>query len=138
MVIVIKIQDIWIRHDEESLALCNVGLSVKEAVTMAFGFAAISQLPANTSIATYGRCDIVSAVRDVMSNHLSAIDRLPLPRKSGYGLEDVDNNRGVLWIVERIGEISHMLADAVIKQLGTFPPQLRLLRFIGQDLVLTY
>lgn len=135
MIIVIKIQEIWQRYEEESLALKNVGISVEEAVHLAFGFAALSTQPVIGSSSHRAGYSIFTIIRNKLFEQTGTIDRPPLSRGSGYGL-NIDDDRKVFWVVDVIGEISRMLADAVIHQLGSFPPQLRLLRFIGPDPVL--
>lgn len=152
MVIVIAIRDVWHRYGDDSRVLSNVGIKVEEVVQLAFGFAAIS---CQTSCLRTTSCDIVGVVSELLRSRRQEIEivgtvdkleqikqrqhkvhtsRLPFMRQSGYGHNDPE----VFRIVDIVGEISHMLVDAVIRQVGHFPPKLRLLKFIGKDLVLTY
>ena len=134
MIIVIAIRDIWRRYDEESRALTNMGLTVPEVVRLAFGYATLSVRP-DAVVATHtGQSNIFATVRNLLVDRMPYRDRLPFSRQSGYGLDD----QAVYKVVDIIGEISLMLADAVIAQLGSFPPQLRMSRCIGQDLTLIY
>jgi hypothetical protein len=133
MIIVIKIQDIWKRYDEETRALRNIGISIEDAVKLAYGFAVVSCHPCPVVPAQRSRADVFTAIRNLLVDRIDAIDRLPFSRQSGYG----GNDRELFLAADIVGEISRMLADAVIQQLGSFPPKLRLTRFIGPDLVLT-
>ena len=133
MIIVIKIQDIWKRYDEESLALKNIGISIKDAVKLAYGFAAVSCHPHPVASVQRSRVDVFSALQNLLVDQIGLWGHLPCRMQSVYG----ENCRELFLAADIIGEISRMLADAVIEQLGSFPPKLRLSRFIGPDLVLT-
>lgn len=132
MQIVIRIQDIWTRYAEDSLALKNVGVTVEEVVHLAFGYAVLTCQTRPVSLGHRAGGDIFTLVTNLLADRLPIDDRLPGLRQSVYG----GHSAIVYKVVDMVGEISHMLADAVIQQLGTFPPYLRLLRFVGPDLVL--
>ncbi len=134
-VIVIAIREIWARFEEDSHALLNSGLTVRDAVFLAYGFAVLSNLRyGQQSMTPTG--DIFSAVRNLLIDRLpmddTRLSRLPFSRQSGYGVDD----QMVYRVVDIVGEISQMLSNAVIHQLGHFPPNLQLSRFTGLDLVL--
>ncbi len=132
-VIIIAIRDIWIRFEEESQALTHAGLSVEDAVKMAFGYAALSNRRPWGRQTVPVAVDIFTAVRNLLIDRLPMDDdRLPFTRQSGYGVNDMLVYR----VVDIIGEISHMLSNAVIMQLGQFPANLQLNSFTGLDLVL--
>ena len=132
MLIVIPIQDIWRRFAEDSRVLSNMGITVKDIVHLAFGYAAASCVTSDVALPHRG-FHIFEAVSNLLVDRLPQPDRLPFPRQSAYGaLGDPRLHQ----VVDIVGEVSQMLADAVIHQLGSFPPQLRLLRFVGPDLVL--
>lgn len=133
MIIVIAIRDIWRRFDEESLALKNLGLEVPEVIQLAFGYAALSAYPGPVVLPHSTSNNIFVAVKTLLQDRLPHNDRLSFTRQSGYGLGD----QVVYKVVDIVGEISSMLADAVIQQLGSFPPQLRFGRCLGKDLTLT-
>lgn len=131
--IVIAIREIWERYEEDSRALQHCGLSVQDAVFLAFGFAALSNRSAWSHTSIPVPPDIFTAVRNLLIERLPMDDdRLPFTRQPGYGVDDLIVYR----VVDIVGEISHMLSNAVNRQLGSFPPDLQLNRFTGLDLVL--
>ena len=133
MYITIAIREIWKRFDEDSLRLKHLGLRVPDLLQLAFGYAALSTYPETPPHSPrYYRTDIFTAVRNLLIDRMPHSDRLPFTRQSGYGVDD----QLIYQVVDMIGEISRMLADAVIRQLGSFPLQLRLFRCIGPDLIL--
>lgn len=134
MQIIISINDIWRRYTEQSLALKNVGVDVNRVIHIAYGYAVVSaNAEAVYPTHTTGR-NIFTEVSSLLIDRLPHNDRLPFTRQSAYG---GNNDTLVYHVVDLIGEISQMLIDAVVHQLGSFPPHLRLLRFVGPDLVLT-
>lgn len=135
MQIVISIQDIWRRYEEQSRALLNLGVEVEDVVKLAYGFAAISaqpNLPYVHGVTHQHGNDIITLARNLLIDRLPHDDRLPFSRQSGYGIGD----QTVFHLVDVVGEISLMLVDAVVKQVGSWPMELRLYRFVGPDLVL--
>lgn len=134
MQIVIGIRDIWVRYEEQSKALLNLGIEVQDVVKLAYGYAAVSAQPKGTPVfGLHDRGnDIMTLAKNLLIDRLPHDDRLPFSRQSGYGIGD----RTVFQLVDIVGEISLMLVDAVIKQVGSWPPQLTLFRFLGPDLVL--
>lgn len=133
MYIIISIHDIWRRYTEQSIALQNVGLEVKDVVHLAFGFAAISASPGPVVGVHQSSGNIFTEVSNLLVDRLPLTNRLPFTRQPAYGVNDTI----VYHVVDIIGEISQMLIDAVVNQIGSFPPQLRLLHLTGPDLVLT-
>jgi len=132
MYIVIPIQDIWKRFAEDSRALGSMGVTVKDVVHLAFGYAAASCIATSVALPHRG-FHIFESVTNLLVDRLPQTDRLPFSRQSAYG---ANADTRVHQVVDIVGEVSHMLADAVTRQLGSFPPNLRLLRFVGPDLVL--
>lgn len=129
MIIVIPIREIWQRFDEQSAGLKNLGVTVELAVQTAFGFAVQSA----QGQAMQSPQSAVSF--EMLVLHLLRLlnDQLPSNGQLVY-----DRNSPQLHhLVDVIGEISYMLADTVIRQLGQFPLTLRLERFTGPDLVLS-
>lgn len=102
---------------------------------LAYGYAVLSSNPGPIHRPYQGHqgYHIFQKVADLLVDRLPIKDRLPVTRQSVYG---VGEDKIVYQVVDIIGEVSRMLADAVISQIGSFPPQLRLERFIGPDLVL--
>lgn len=134
MHIVIPIRDIWMRYAEDSRALSNMGIKVEEVVHLAFGYAAATCQMAPT-IHSHRGFHIFEHVTNLLVDRLPHTDdRLPFSRQSAYGAVGADIR--VHQVVDIVGEVSRMLVDAVTSLLGSFPPQLRLLRFAGPDLVL--
>lgn len=132
-ILVIAIRDIWERFEEDSHALANCGLSVKDAVYLAYGYASLSNRPRASDLRIPVGDSIFTAVRSLLTDRLPMEDdRLPFSRQPGYGV----NDQMVYRVVDIVGEISHMLSNAVIRQLGSFPAYLELSKFTGKDLVL--
>ncbi|WJJ55222.1 hypothetical protein [Xanthomonas phage RTH11] len=134
MLIVIAIQDIWKRFGEDSQALQNIGLQVEDVVKLAYGYACLTNRPYAHEAMIPVSANIFTAVRDLLVDRLPFDDRLPFTRQSGYGVNDQVVHR----VVDIVGEISQMLSDAVIRQVGHFPAGLILQRLMGPDLVLYY
>lgn len=135
MIIVIAIRDIWQRYDHDSLVLGRVGVCPKAVIKLAFGFACLScQSEIAKNIHSIAAPNVFNAVNQLIGGRDLDINRLPAKRQSIYDPHFSDTYR----IVDIVGEISRMLVDAVIRQIGSFPARLTLHRFIGHDIVLKY
>lgn len=127
MNIIVSIRDVWERFGEHrSRYLANLGLKVEDLVHIAFGFVVLSQHP-RPKAGAVGMDAIFRQVARLLN------DRLPAGQSVVYAPSDATVHR----LVDAIGEISHLMADSVTRQIGGLPPDLRLLSFTGPDIILT-
>lgn len=128
MRIIVSVNDVWLHYGEHrSRFLANLGLKVEDLVRFAFGFMVLSYQPRITTAVAVGLDDIIGQVTRLLN------DRLSDKGQSVYGRHHPTVHR----IVDTIGEISHLMADSVTRQIGDIPPDLRLHHFTGPDIVLT-
>ncbi len=128
MRIIVSVNDVWLRYGEQrSRFLANLGLKVEDLVRFAFGFMVLSHQPRTRAVHAVGLDDIIGQVTRLLN------DRLSDKGQSVYDRQHPAVHR----IVDAIGEISHLMADSVTRQLGAIPPDLRLHHFTGPDIVLT-
>lgn len=128
MQIIVSIRDVWERYgDQRSRFLANLGLQVEDLVHFAFGFMVMSQQPPPSRVDGVGMDSVFRQVARLLN------DRLPAGQSVVYGPSDPTVHR----VVDAIGEISHLMADSVTRQIGSFPTDLRLLTFTGPDIILT-
>lgn len=130
MQIIVSINDVRHRYDEEnSRVLTNLGLKLEDLVSYAFGFM-VGSMQSHRPLAQFGmrgHDDIFAHVTRLLN------DQLPIEGRLVYAR----NHPSVHRVVDMIGEISQILADDVVRQIGHVPANLTLTRFIGPDLILS-
>lgn len=130
MQIIVSIHDVRQRYDaENNRVLANLGLNLEDLVAFAFGFmvGSMQRHRPPSQFGLRGHDDIFTQVARLLNDQLPSDGQLVYAR----------NHPSVHRVVDMIGEISQILADDVVRQIGHVPAHLQLHRFIGPDLILS-